>query len=83
MIDSLEGQQLTQKVGLDAEILPPDLPLKFFRLQGSDRHILPLFSLFIASDNLVVAGVFWVKFFCLVPVFSVHIGFGRYDDSIV
>ena len=74
VINSLERLHVWKKVWLNAEILPPNLPLKFFWLELTRRNLSPLsFDFSRINYNIVVIwNVCWL--------FNL---FRRYDDPVV
>ena len=54
MIYSLERLQRGEKLRLDAEVLPPDLPLQFSGLEEVGGYVLPLLGFSVTRDHLQV-----------------------------
>jgi hypothetical protein len=62
VVHSLEGLQRGEELGLDTEVLPPDFPLKFSRLEQVCWYVLPLLGFSVTSDHLQVLLVVVVHF---------------------
>lgn len=74
VINSLERLHVWKKVWLNAKILPPNLPLKFFWLELTRRNLSPLsFDFCRINYNIVVVwDVCWLFYL-----------FGRYDYPVI
>lgn len=62
VVHSLEGLQRGEELRLDTEVLPPDFPLKFSRLEQVCWNVLPLLGFSVTSDYLQVLLVVVVHF---------------------